>query len=157
GLVAAAHLAAFGGLLVMACAFAFFFVHDWVRASRWRRRRTVGLALAVLLAGFALDARPHAQPSQAATDAELERLLAERVDVQKKSLGTVVGIVSPAGRRIFARGTLDDGAGAVDGDTVFEIGSVTKVFTALLLADMVQRGEVALADPLARYLPEGVT
>ena len=33
------------------------------------------------------------------------------------------------------------------GDTVFEIGSVTKVFTSLLLADMVQHGEVPLDDP----------
>ena len=44
----------------------------------------------------------------------------------------------------------------VTGDTVFEIGSVTKVFTSLLLADMVQRGEVALTDPIANYLPSEV-
>ena len=42
------------------------------------------------------------------------------------------------------------------GNTVFEIGSVTKVFTSLLLADMVQRDEVALADPVAQYLPSDV-
>ena len=41
----------------------------------------------------------------------------------------------------------------MNGDTLFEIGSVTKVFTALLLADAVQRGEVALTDPVAQYLP----
>jgi hypothetical protein len=41
----------------------------------------------------------------------------------------------------------------LDGDTGFEIGSVTKVFTALLLADLVRKGEVALADPVAKYLP----
>ena len=39
---------------------------------------------------------------------------------------------------------------------MFEIGSVTKVFTALLLADMVRRGEVALDDPVAKYLPAEV-
>ena len=44
----------------------------------------------------------------------------------------------------------------LDGDTVFEIGSVAKVFTALLLAEMVQKGEVALADPVAKYLPAGL-
>jgi len=37
--------------------------------------------------------------------------------------------------------------------TIFQIGSVTKVFTALLLADMAERGEVRLSDPAARYLP----
>ena len=40
---------------------------------------------------------------------------------------------------------------------MFEIGSVTKVFTALLLMDMVERGEVALSDPVAIYLPSGIT
>ena len=44
----------------------------------------------------------------------------------------------------------------MDGDTVFEIGSVTKAFTALLLADMVVKSEVALSDPAAKYLPAGV-
>ena len=44
----------------------------------------------------------------------------------------------------------------VDGDTIFEIGSVTKTFTSLLLADMVNRKEVALDDPAAKYLPEHV-
>ena len=39
---------------------------------------------------------------------------------------------------------------------MFEIGSVTKVFTSLLLADMVQRGEVALTDPIGKYLPADV-
>src|SRR6185295_13445884 len=34
--------------------------------------------------------------------------------------------------------------------------SITKVFTSLLLADMVNRKEVALDDPAAKYLPEDV-
>jgi CubicO group peptidase (beta-lactamase class C family) len=39
---------------------------------------------------------------------------------------------------------------------VFEIGSITKVFTASLLADMVAKGEVRLDDPVAKYLPTSV-
>jgi CubicO group peptidase (beta-lactamase class C family) len=42
-------------------------------------------------------------------------------------------------------------------NTVFEIGSITKAFIGLLLADMVARGEVRLHDPVQRYLPPGVT
>ncbi len=38
------------------------------------------------------------------------------------------------------------------GDTVFDIGSITKVFTVLLLPDMAQRGEVALDDPVTKLL-----
>jgi D-alanyl-D-alanine-carboxypeptidase/D-alanyl-D-alanine-endopeptidase len=41
----------------------------------------------------------------------------------------------------------------MDGDTVFEIMSVTKVLTSLLLADMAVRGEVAFDDPVAKHLP----
>jgi CubicO group peptidase (beta-lactamase class C family) len=52
---------------------------------------------------------------------------------------------------------MDDGSGRpVDGDTVFFIGSVTKTFTSLLLAEMAARGEVALDDPAAKYLPESL-
>ncbi len=62
-----------------------------------------------------------------------------------------------AGNRLFAYGA----AGAadnrqLDGDTVLEIGSITKVLTALILADMVERGEVAMSDPVAKYLPASV-
>jgi D-alanyl-D-alanine-carboxypeptidase/D-alanyl-D-alanine-endopeptidase len=39
-----------------------------------------------------------------------------------------------------------------DAGTLFEIGSITKPFTAVLLADMHLRGEVALDDPLSRHL-----
>jgi CubicO group peptidase (beta-lactamase class C family) len=41
-------------------------------------------------------------------------------------------------------------------DTRFEVGSVTKTFTALLLAEMAARKEVRHDDPVARYLPHGV-
>ena len=50
------------------------------------------------------------------------------------------------------RASLDDPR-ELDGDTVFEIGSVTKVFTSVLLADMVRRGEVKLTDSVFSYLP----
>lgn len=42
---------------------------------------------------------------------------------------------------------------SLNGGTVFEIGSITKILTALLLADMAARGEVGLDDPVAQYLP----
>jgi len=91
------------------------------------------------------------------SDAEIRELLKDRVDVQHKSVGMVVGIVTPQGRRIVSYGRLNQGdPRPLDGDTVFEIGSVTKIFTALLLADMVQRGEVTLTDPVGQYLPSGV-
>jgi D-alanyl-D-alanine-carboxypeptidase/D-alanyl-D-alanine-endopeptidase len=47
----------------------------------------------------------------------------------------------------------DGGFGGAGPRTIFQVGSVTKVFTALLLADLAERGEVRLSDPAARYLP----
>ncbi len=92
-------------------------------------------------------------------DAEIRRILAERVEAlagPEGGVGIVVGVVGPEGRRVIAYGAADQGeARPLSGDTVFEIGSVTKAFTALLLADMVRRGEVALADPVAKHLPAG--
>ncbi|MFI9010377.1 serine hydrolase domain-containing protein [Actinosynnema sp. NPDC053489] len=43
----------------------------------------------------------------------------------------------------------------VTGRTRFEVGSLTKTFTGLLLAEMADRGEVDLSDPVRRHLPVG--
>jgi D-alanyl-D-alanine-carboxypeptidase/D-alanyl-D-alanine-endopeptidase len=91
-----------------------------------------------------------------ASDEEIRQILADRIDLRHTGIGMVVGIVTPQGRRVVSYGHLDQGdPRRVDGDTIFEIGSVTKVFTSLLLADLAQRGEVALADPVEKYLPAG--
>lgn len=45
------------------------------------------------------------------------------------------------------------GAPTLDAHTVFELGSITKTFTALLLAEMVTRGEIGYDDPITAYLP----
>ena len=90
-------------------------------------------------------------------DAEIRKILVQRIDDFHQSVGIVVGVIDAQGRRIVAYGSLNQGdSRPLDGDTVFEIGSATKVFTSLLLADMVERGEVALTDPVARYLPADV-
>ncbi len=99
-----------------------------------------------------------ASPAKLPSDAEVNRVLSDRIDVQHQGVGIVVGLIDATGRRIVSHGTFDGGGSPqVGGDTVFEIGSATKVFTSLLLADAVQRGEVALADPVSKYLPPGVT
>ncbi|HEY3643810.1 MAG TPA: serine hydrolase [Gammaproteobacteria bacterium] len=98
-----------------------------------------------------------ASPLRAASlpsDAELQRMLTVRVDSQKLATGVVVGIVGPGSRRIVSYGVMGlDDKRPVDGDTEFGIGSLTKVFTALVLSDMARHGQVHLDDPAGRYLP----
>ncbi|MCG2583646.1 serine hydrolase [Massilia sp. TS11] len=94
-----------------------------------------------------------AAPVQAA---DVQAILKERVDTARRGVGLVVGELDAQGARITAYGkTAADGV-AVDGDTLFEVGSVSKVFTATLLADMVRRGEVRLDEPISGLLPAGV-
>ncbi|MGH8494735.1 MAG: serine hydrolase [Gammaproteobacteria bacterium] len=89
------------------------------------------------------------------SNAEIRELLAERM--QHNGVGIVVGVIDSQGRRVVAYGESGSSNGRpLDGATVFQIGSLTKTFTTLLLADMVERGEVGLDDPASAYLPHGV-
>lgn len=113
-----------------------------------RTRRHTLLTVLVALLGVA--------PLRAQAPASIDEM-AREFKAQHVVPGLVVGLATGEGDRIFAYGVraLDSGA-AMDGDTGFEIGSIAKVFTGLLLADMATRGEVALDDPLASHLPAGV-
>ena len=84
----------------------------------------------------------------------LRKILVERVDTLKWATGVVVGISSPEGQRVVSYGTLGlKDKRHVDGGTVFEIASLTKVFTALLLADMAQKGGLNMNAPVSTCLP----
>jgi serine-type D-Ala-D-Ala carboxypeptidase/endopeptidase len=87
---------------------------------------------------------------------EIERLLAQRVTDLRLSSGMIVGVVEDGRRRFFGRGVCDsESRRPISADIVFEIGSVTKLFTALLLADMSNRKEVTLDQPVRELLPYG--
>ena len=91
-------------------------------------------------------------PRVALSDSAIRSIIKERVDA-KRSSGIAVGILDPDGHtRIFAYGTSGTSR-PLDANSVFEIGSITKTFTATSLADMVVKGEVKLDDPVAKYLP----
>ncbi len=75
-----------------------------------------------------------------------------------KNVGLAIGAVVGEERFAFGFGNVRrESDRAPDENTVFEIASVTKVFTATLLAEMAHRGEVRLDQPVAELLPEGVT
>jgi serine-type D-Ala-D-Ala carboxypeptidase/endopeptidase len=112
----------------------------------------ISLLLALSLPAIA---QPHRSPVP--TNDEIRAILADRIDVRHKAIGIVVGVIDPHGARVAGYGRLDGGdPRPIDGDSVFEIGSITKVFTALLLTEMTQDGEVALTDPVANFLPASV-
>jgi D-alanyl-D-alanine-carboxypeptidase/D-alanyl-D-alanine-endopeptidase len=92
-----------------------------------------------------------------ATEAAIKALLQICVDKQHRAPGIVVGIVDALGTKVVAYGQRERGKREpVDGDTLFEIGSVTKVFTTLLLQDMADHKEIKFDDPIGKYLPRSV-
>jgi len=88
------------------------------------------------------------------SDAELQTLLNKRAAQAGAGIAIVAGILDESGRRIVVG--KGEQAGVVHGDTIFEIGSVTKVFTGQLLAEAVSRNEVKLDDSISKFLPASV-
>jgi CubicO group peptidase (beta-lactamase class C family) len=62
--------------------------------------------------------------------------------------GITIGVSQHGIRRIFSYGTAHN-------DSLFEIGSITKTFTATILAQMVEQHTVHLDDPVRDLLPPG--
>jgi CubicO group peptidase (beta-lactamase class C family) len=93
---------------------------------------------------------------RAADIAEIRSIMANRVE-GGKAVSIVTGVIDEKGRQVVAAGKVSlDGEQQPDGDTVYEIGSVTKVFTSLVLADMIEKGEVKADDPVSKFLPATV-
>ncbi len=112
-------------------------------------------ALASLLLAVSLTGTAMAQ-TVFPNDAKLTELLKARVE-DGRATGLVLGVLEADGTtRIVAHGDPGAGAKPLGPDSVFEIGSVTKVFTTTLLADMVRRGEVTLDAPAQQYAPPGM-
>lgn len=81
-------------------------------------------------------------------DQELAPVLSNGVLAKSTAGGLVIGVIDHGQRRIFAYGTARP-------DSIFEIGSVTKSFTALLLAQLVEQKRVTLDEPVRELLPPG--
>ncbi|HMD50505.1 MAG TPA: serine hydrolase domain-containing protein [Bryobacteraceae bacterium] len=105
-------------------------------------RAIVGLLVSSLGAPAQIH-RAHYVPG----DDEIRAILQQRVEHEQQSTGVVVGVIDSSGERVIGD------PGILDGDSIFEIGSLTKIFTAMLLSDMALRGEVKLGDPAAKYVP----
>ena len=109
-------------------------------------------------------------PASYGSDPAVVATLAESADKEKIDpfahqlikdqivVGLVIGIVKDGQSQIITYGETIKGSGiAPDGNTLYEIGSVSKVFTGVLLASLIQSDDVNLRDPLQKYLPPSVT
>jgi CubicO group peptidase (beta-lactamase class C family) len=88
------------------------------------------------------------QALKAVLDSDLAGALKSGELAPSTDAGVTIGVISHGQRRIFTYGTAKP-------DSVFEIGSVTKTFTALLLAQMVEQGKLQLNTPVRELLPLG--
>ncbi len=117
------------------------------------------LVLALLMPALsACNAPQEATPVPAATEItpDVQEYIRKVVD-SENSRGIVLALITPDDVTYYSYGKT-----AVDGEpvnerTIYEIGSISKVFTTILLSDMVGQERMALADPVQKYLPEGVT
>jgi Beta-lactamase class C and other penicillin binding proteins len=88
---------------------------------------------------------------------KLKETIQSLVNNNKTNAAIVVGLVDPNGTQFYGYGNMSNANPiTVDKDTIFAIGSITKVFTTILLADMVNSGLVNLDDPIEKYFPPSV-
>ena len=108
------------------------------------------LVLLPLISAIGLTAC-NAMAGKSAIEGKIDRLVMGLIDVkgrsQNKAPGIVVAYVWPHGTSVKGYGTTKIGTSSPpDGDTRFAIGSVSKVFTGLILAQAVKSGKVGLED-----------
>jgi len=83
---------------------------------------------------------------------------AARKYIQKgNTVGLSIGIIKEGKTAIYSYGEMKRGGKVLPGaDSFFEIGSITKTFTATLLAWYVNEKKIRLTDPIIMYLPDSV-
>jgi D-alanyl-D-alanine-carboxypeptidase/D-alanyl-D-alanine-endopeptidase len=81
-------------------------------------------------------------------DRDLAGVLKDGVLAPATHGGVTIGVIQHGVRRVFSYGT-------ASADSVYEIGSISKTFTGLILAQMVAQGAVQLDEPVRELLPKG--
>ena len=89
-------------------------------------------------------------------DYQIEELLGRQV-VLKNITGIAAAVIDENGTHFFGIGRINKKSNdSPDGNTIYEIGSITKVFTSLLLQKMADDGKLNLNDPISKFLPKSV-
>ena len=82
--------------------------------------------------------------------------LVEPIVVFGNPNATIIGIIRDGERSIYSYGDAGLGFGPPLSNTLFEIGSITKTYTATLLSQFILEGLVSLDDPIDKFLPDNV-
>ena len=85
----------------------------------------------------------------------LQKMIVGKVDSGEYE-SIFVGIITKNGTEQYHYGNTGEGEKPIDENTIFEVGSISKVFTSLILADMVANNEISLDDTIEKFLPENV-
>ncbi len=111
---------------------------------------------AALTAAALLAAPALAQEAAMPSDAEIAKILGDRIGRDQANVGIAVAVIENGETRFVSHGTIAlDSDEPVDEHTIFEAGSITKVFTNLALAQLVNEGRIDLDAPIVDYLPDG--
>ncbi len=114
--------------------------------------------LFLILLNWGLLTSINAQNNRVAIQQMIDKLLKYEVEIDfKQTPALSIGVLMRDSSYTFHYGnvTKTKNAPPPNDQTVFEIGSVTKAFTATLLAQAVSEGKVKLTDTVERFLPEG--
>jgi CubicO group peptidase (beta-lactamase class C family) len=99
---------------------------------------------------------PTNNPLQSSLDKKTDSM-AQAFMSLSTTVGMVIGILDKGKTQVYAYGETVKGSKKLpDGNTLFEIGSISKTFTATLLAHFVQQGKIKLEDPINKYLPDSI-
>jgi serine-type D-Ala-D-Ala carboxypeptidase/endopeptidase len=112
--------------------------------------KTTLLLCAILFStrGMVATAQPQMDDIKAIIDKEV---------ANKRSKSIIVGVVDANGRHIVSAGIKsDNNPTAPDGNTIYELGSIGKLFTTLIMAEMSLKGQLNYNDPVSKYLPKRV-
>lgn len=123
--------------------------------------RAINVALPILFAGC--SAFLSAQEPELAVGGDYAATTTYKAEVDKLAkpvvgkhcVGLVVGIISPEGREIYGYGKTSSKGKLPDGNSFFEIGSITKTFTSLILSKYIDENRLLENQPVQELLPSG--
>ena len=107
----------------------------------------------MVLLSLVLSSAFRVRRTQGVDFTQLEKVALEEL-IERNTPGAAVAVVS-GDRRVFAKGlgwlNIETRA-QVTPDTLFRVGSLTKMFTAAVLATLAEEGRIKLEEPIGKYV-----